>query len=310
MQSWAALWEFAAVCQLENTICIGVSRLLRFSLVLHAIHWRNICRGMAKRKRNGDDKSSLWLWGRHAVLAALANPRRRIHALLATPETAGLVETRGPRPEIVPRVELAKSLPTGAVHQGLAARVAPLPGAALSLLAPGSAAEATGGPARLVVVLDRVTDPRNVGATLRAAAAFGAVAMVTTDAHAPSETGILAKAASGALEAVPIIRVTNLARALATLAGYGYWRIGLDADAPQDLDAAQGFSRVALVLGAEGRGLRRLTRERCDLLVRIPIGPAVESLNVAAAGAIALYALARANTLSPSDDVGLSPAKP
>lgn len=244
---------------------------------------------MAKRKRNEDGESSLWLWGRHAVMAALANPERRIHALLTTPEAAPLAESRGATPEIVSRHELASRLPAGAVHQGLAARVAPLAPVDLSALAPAD--HETGAPARLAVVLDQVTDPRNVGAILRSAAAFGAAAMVVTGAHAPRETGVLAKAASGALETVPIIRIANLARALATLGDFGYWRIGLDAGSDQDLGTARGFSRVALVLGAEGRGLRRLTREHCDLLVRIPIRGAVESLNVAAAAAIALYAL-------------------
>ena len=242
-----------------------------------------------------DDR--LWLYGHHPVTAALANPERRCRRLLATAAT--LIELRRRlgdelgRPDLevetALRADLARVLPPRAVHQGAALEVAPLPPQPLdAACAPRAGASAT----PCVVVLDRVTDPQNVGAVLRAAAAFGARAVIAPDRHAPRESGALAKAASGALEVVPLVRVANLARALDRLKRLGYWCLGLDPAAKQTLAAANPGGAVALVLGAEGAGLRRLTGERCDLVVRLPVGDAVESLNVAAAAAVALYALA------------------
>lgn len=178
-------------------------------------------------------------------------------------------------------------MPEGAVHQGFAVAVTPLPALALDdLLAQHPpAADA------LVVVLDQATDPRNVGAVLRSAAAFAAAAVVVQDRHAPDESGVLAKAASGALETVPMVRVVNIARALRTLAEAGFFCVGLDSGAEQPITSLAFPKRVALVIGAEGAGLRRLTRECCEWLARIPIAPAVESLNVSVAAAIALFAV-------------------
>jgi 23S rRNA (guanosine2251-2'-O)-methyltransferase len=233
----------------------------------------------------------VWLHGLHPVAAALANPARRLRRLLVTVEAERELAEQVPepwriKPEPVPRERFATFLSADAVHQGCALLVEPLVPPPLEKLLEDST-----GP---VLVLDQVTDPRNVGAILRSAAAFGAAALVMQDRNAPQETGALARAASGALELVPILREVNLARAIAALKKAGCWVVGLEAAGPVTL-AQSGLAgrRVALVLGAEGQGLRRLTRESCDELVRLPIRAAMESLNVSAAAAVALYELAR-----------------
>jgi len=229
------------------------------------------------------------------VAAALANPARRLRRLLLTEEAEAALAARLPAgqpwrlpPERADRARFATFLSEDAVHQGAALLADPLPPVPLD-----RALAHAEGP---VLVLDQVTDPRNVGAILRSAAAFGAAALVLQDRHAPPETGALARAASGALEVVPVVREVNLARVLRELKDAGLWVVGLDAAAPVTLaQVAHGLHgrRVALVLGAEGEGLRRLTRETCDELARLPIAPEVESLNVSAAAAVALYELAR-----------------
>jgi 23S rRNA (guanosine2251-2'-O)-methyltransferase len=225
-----------------------------------------------------------WLFGRHPVALALANPDRQRHRLLVAPGTEPPPLPDGPAPETVARADLERLLPERAVHQGLALLASPLPEQDLD-----EACRPAAGERPRVVVLDQVTDPQNVGAVLRCAAAFGAAAVVVTRDHSPAETGTLAKAASGALELVPLVRVTNLARALDRLAELGYWRFGLDAGGATTLADADLAGPVALVLGAEGAGLRRLTAERCDHLVRLPTDPRIGSLNVSAACAVALY---------------------
>lgn len=180
--------------------------------------------------------------------------------------------------------DLGRLVPHDAPHQGVVIEVEPLEDAWLDDLlntAPDKA---------ILLVLDQVTDPHNVGAILRSAAAFGAIGIVTQDRHSPPESGVIAKAASGALERMPWVRVVNLARALEEIAEAGFWRIGLTGDAEMDLKDALGPQRVALVLGAEGAGLRPNTREHCDALARLPMTDAVESLNVSNAAAVALYA--------------------
>ena len=232
----------------------------------------------------------LRLYGQHAVAAAVANPSRRLRRLLAT---AGALErlraaTALPHAlsvETLERPALDALLPDGAVHQGLVLETAPLEPPALEDLI------AT--PAALVVVLDQVTDPQNVGSILRSAAAFGAAALVVTAQHAPPETGALVKAASGAFDHVPLLRVVNLARALDALKEAGFWCVGLAGEGDTPLAGARLDGRIALVLGAEGDGLRRLTRERCDILARLPTGGPIAALNVATAAAVALYEVAR-----------------
>jgi 23S rRNA (guanosine2251-2'-O)-methyltransferase len=240
-----------------------------------------------------------WLYGRHAVAAALANPARRVRRLLALPETAGELEAlaagaaaRLPAaaPEILDRRGFDQLLPPGAVHQGMALAAEPLPARDIDDVLDGLAEAA--GP-QIIVLLDQVSDPHNIGAILRSAAAFAARAVVVPEHGAPPVTGALAKAASGALEAVPLLRVTNLARTLDRLKEAGFWCLGLEEGAAKTLAETDAGARVALVLGAEGSGLRRLTRERCDLLARLPTRGEPASLNVSNAAAIALYELTR-----------------
>jgi 23S rRNA (guanosine2251-2'-O)-methyltransferase len=180
--------------------------------------------------------------------------------------------------------DLGRLVPHDAPHQGVVIETEPLEDVWLDDVLGDSPERA------VLLVLDQVTDPHNVGAILRSAAAFGAVGIVTQDRHSPPESGALAKAASGALERVPWVRVVNLARALEEIGEAGFWRIGLAGEAEMGLKDALGSPRVALVLGAEGPGMRQNTREHCDALARLPIGDAIESLNVSNAAAVALYA--------------------
>lgn len=239
----------------------------------------------------------LWLYGVHAVRAALGNPERRIRRLLVAPDLRELLRESAahpagrplPDPESADREAIGRLLPPGAVHQGVAALVDPLPYAAIEDVLAGLDPDK---PAALLV-LDQVSDPQNVGAVLRSAAAFGAAGVLVTERHAAPETGALAKAASGALEVVPLLRVANLARALKSMKDAGFWCVGFAADAAETLPRAELPARVALVLGSEGEGLRRLTRESCDLLFRLPTGGPIDQLNVSNAAAVALYDWAR-----------------
>jgi 23S rRNA (guanosine2251-2'-O)-methyltransferase len=245
-----------------------------------------------ERAPSRPDARETWLYGLHAVEAALANPQRRHRRLIATAAAAEALAARpggaGVAPEVVGREEIDRLLPAGAVHQGIALAADPLPEPDLGALL-AALPEDRG----LVVVLDQVTDPHNVGAILRSAAAFGADAVLLPERHAPGATGVLAKAASGALDLIPVAHVVNLARALDDLKKARFWCVGLDSEADQTVADADLTGRVALVLGAEGAGLRRLTRERCDLLVRLPTQGRLASLNVSNAAAVALYEVAR-----------------
>ena len=224
-------------------------------------------------------------WGRHAVAAALDNPRRTILKAWATREAAEFMQFPAEVPVTIADVaDLGRLVPKEAPHQGVVIEAEPLEDVWLDELLSQASDRA------VLLVLDQVTDPHNVGAILRSAAAFGAIGVVTQDRHSPPESGALAKAASGALETMPWARVVNLARALGDIADAGFWRIGLAGDAEADLKEALGPDRVALVLGAEGPGLRANTREHCDALARLPITSAIESLNVSNAAAVALYA--------------------
>ncbi len=237
-------------------------------------------------------RNGLWLHGQHAVAAALANPARRLRRLLLTEDAEAALGARVPQSwplaaERTDRARLDKLLGADAVHGGAALLADPLTPPVLS-----TALEQPGP----VLVLDQVTNPRNIGAVLRSAAAFGAACVITQDRNAPEETGVLATAASGALETVPLLRAVNLARTLVALKVAGLWVVGLDAGGPALRGSALAERRVALVLGAEGAGLRRLTRETCDELAGLAMPGAsngLDSLNVSAAATVALYELTR-----------------
>jgi len=222
------------------------------------------------------------------VEAALKNPERKHRKLWATRE--GIASLDGDLPpdfplEYAQGADLARLVARDAPHQGLVLECEPLPDIWLEDVLDGDSD-------RPLVVLDQVTDPHNVGAILRSAAAFNACALVTQDRHAPPESGTIAKSASGALEIVPWVRVVNLSRALEEIAEAGYWRIGLDGEGTQTLGEALPAGPVALVLGAEGEGMRHNVVQHCDAIARLPIAEAMESLNVSNAAAIALYAAA------------------
>lgn len=240
------------------------------------------------RKPASAGGGGLLLYGLHAVEAALKNSHRNILELTATKAAAdrlgAAISARGIEPHMAENRDIADRLPADAVHQGIIARVAPLAPVSLADLAPAAP----------VIALDQVTDPHNVGAILRSAAAFGAAAVIAPEHGAPAPSGALAKAATGALEHVPYIQTANLARALESAKKAGYWIIGLDGDSDTPFEEVAGQTPLLLVLGAEGAGLRRLTRERCDILARLDLPGAIRTLNVSNAAAIALYAASRA----------------
>jgi 23S rRNA (guanosine2251-2'-O)-methyltransferase len=243
---------------------------------------------MSRRKKSHHSRGTPnrpRLWGKHAVSAALDNPDRKVLKAWTTREAAAFMQFPNDVPVTLADVaDLGRLVPNDAPHQGVVIEVEALEEAWLDGILN------TAGGRALLLVLDQVTDPHNVGAILRSAAAFGAIGIVTQDRHSPPESGVIAKAASGALERVPWARVVNLARALEEIGEAGFWRIGLAGDAATELKDALGPPRVALVLGAEGPGLRPNTREHCDALAQLPISDAIESLNVSNAAAVALYA--------------------
>ena len=226
-----------------------------------------------------------YLYGLHTVEEALANPKRRHRALLITENALRRLQERMPvmpiAPQIVKPDEIDRLVGMDAVHQGVALDTEPLPSPHIRDLA------AKG----ILLVLDQVTDPHNVGAIMRTAAAFGAEGVIVTERHSPEASGVLAKAASGGLEHCPLIEVVNLAQTLTELGELGFWRVGLDSEGPAIVVDSLATAPIALVLGAEGKGLRRLTRERCDVLARLDMPGAIKSLNVSNAAAVALFAV-------------------
>ena len=236
--------------------------------------------------------SDEWIWGWHAVEAALANPARGAPLrLLASPDKARQIEARfGRLPMLEPADNhaIGLALPQGAVHQGVALRPGPLKEVDL--------ADFEARPGAVLLMLDQVTDPQNVGAILRSAAAFGAAGVILQDRHAPKLTGALAKAAAGAVDKVSVAHVVNLSRALDELTGAGWRAVGLAGDSDRGLHEVLDGAPTVLVLGSEGEGLRRLVAEHCDELAKIPMPGGFESLNVSNAAAIALYEASRPRT--------------
>jgi 23S rRNA (guanosine2251-2'-O)-methyltransferase len=239
------------------------------------------------RVRESRSDGSVVLYGWHTVTAALANPARHIRRLWLTENAARRLAEAGislpTATETVRPDAIAAQLTPDAVHQGFLAEADPLPSLGIEDLSPGG----------VVLVLDQITDPHNVGAILRTAAAFAVAAVVTTARHSPEATGVLAKSASGALEWVPIRVVQNLARAIATLRERGFLVVGLDSSAADDLAAITPAAPLALVLGAEGKGLRQGTRAACNILARLDLPGSIKSLNVSNAAAVALYIASR-----------------
>ena len=241
--------------------------------------------GFRPRPKTAPDSGFEWLWGRHAVQAALVNPRREgFERLLLAPGKA-LDNTGGAAPEVLENSEISRLLPAGAVHQGFALLARPLAAAALEDIA-----EPASG---VILMLDQVTDPQNIGTILRTAAAFGVKGLVLQDRHAPALAGVLAKAAAGAVDVTPVARVVNLSRALQRLAELGWRAVGLDGSSESSLDQVLDGGPTVLVLGSEGDGMRRLVAEHCDATARIAEARGFESLNVSAAAAVALYEATR-----------------
>ena len=253
---------------------------------------------MSRQRTHQTSKSTasegaFWLYGLHAARAALANPRRKVRKAVLSERAQVELGPALARAKVSNITQsspdnISRLLPPGAVHQGVALVCEPLPELDLAEVLSGAP-----GP-RLVVVLDQITDPHNEGAILRSAAAFEVAAVIVQDRHAPPESGALAKAASGGLDLIPRIAVVSIARALEELGRLGFYRIALSADGDSSLRDTAPKGDIAIVLGAEGSGLRRLVRERCDASAFIPLGGAMESLNVSNAAAIAFYELRRA----------------
>lgn len=252
--------------------------------------------GSRRSKRPQSAPDTPWIYGLHAVSAAVSNPARDCRRLLATADVAETLDFRDPalQVEITDRQEIAALLPSGAVHQGIALLASPLPAVSVEDIARKTEPQERS----LIVALDQVTDPQNVGAILRSAAAFGAGALIVPNRHTPEASGAMIKAASGATEIVPVVRPTNLVRALEYLKAAGFWVVGFDTHAPGSLGENDFPGKCVLAFGAEGKGLRRLTRETCDLMVNIPMAGKMESLNVSASAAVALYEWARSQRRS------------
>lgn len=243
---------------------------------------------MAKKFFNTQDNTAnkLILYGRHPVLSALQNPKRKCLKILCTPENAEEIRRVSKiSPQIVERKEIDKLLPQDAVHQGFALFCSELPTIALEdIIARAETLENCH-----ILILDQVTDPQNIGAIIRSAVAFNTLALIIQDKNSPNETGSMAKASAGMIEHLPIVRVTNLSRAINQLKDAGFWTIGMDGYAQTTIDKLKKGGKNAIIMGSEGKGMRRLVEESCDITVKLPMNEKVESLNVSTAAAIVLY---------------------
>ena len=252
---------------------------------------------MAKKfnsHNNTEKQSGLILYGRHAVISAINNQNRRINKILCTQENFNELKSATQKQNInqvvinvVERKEIDKILPQDAVHQGFALYCQPLENITIEDIIFAS----NQNPKCHVLILDQVTDPQNIGAIIRSCVAFNTLALVIQDKNSPPETGAMAKAAAGMLEKLPIARVTNLSRAIQQLQEAGFWVVGMDGYATTTIDKMNKSGKNAIVMGSEGKGMRRLVEENCDMTVKLDISPDVESLNVSTAAAIALYEL-------------------
>lgn len=235
-----------------------------------------------KMKKTSTPNKCYYIYGKHPFLAALINPKRVIHEILITKENLSLLPDHlSAKAKILTNSELIKILPRDSIHQGFALLVSPLNNMNLESFNFTENSK--------IAILDQVTDPHNLGAILRSAAAFGIEAIIIPSDNTPEESAIVAKTACGALEHIPVCRVTNISSTIQLLKKNHFWVIGLDGEATDLVDRKLLSGRICLVLGAEGKGMRRLTRENCDLIAKIPILNTMESLNVSNAAAIAFY---------------------
>ena len=287
-------------CSLHHFLFLYITSFVDLNLALPARLWKYTTMNKKHHKHSsGSEKShggSGWIYGQHAVASALKNPDRNCRRLIIT-DTDVLSQSMSNdcadkkiRPEIVDKKVMDSILGHGAVHQGIALLADALP----EIFIEDILRQAKNKSSAHVLILDQVTDPHNIGAILRSAAAFGSMAVIVQDKNSPQMTGVLAKTASGAADIVPLVRVTNIARAMEQLKEAEFWCLGLDASGEKTLaNCGLTSGKVALVLGAEGDGMRRLVAENCDLVVRLPIRNVIDSLNVSNAAAIALYELSR-----------------
>lgn len=244
-----------------------------------------------QKENNTNNKDQLIIYGRHAVISALKNPKRRLQKLLITAENRAEIEKLGLKIPftIIDKKDFAKFLPEDAVHQGFALYCQRLETYDITDLT----AMAETKPRCHILILDQVTDPQNIGAIIRSCAAFNTLGLVVQDKNSPLESGAMDKAAAGTIEFVPVARVTNLSRAIESLKEAGFWVMGMDGYADTTIDKINKDGKIAIVMGSEGKGMRRLVQENCDASVKLPISPDVESLNVSTAAAIALYELSK-----------------